>query len=124
MANARPVILWFRRDLRLADNDAARAAADSGAPVIPVYVLDRERPRAMGGAHLWWLDKSLRSLAASLSKAGSPLVLREGRYGGDAARPCRGGGRRAAFLLGDCTRRVNARRKTNSPRPPRRRAWS
>ena len=77
-ADEAPVILWFRRDLRLADNPALRAAADSGAPVIPVYVLDGERARAMGGAHLWWLDKSLRSLGAALSKAGSPLVLREG----------------------------------------------
>lgn len=78
MADERPVILWFRRDLRLADNPAVHAAVDSGAPVIPVYVLDRDRPRRMGGAHVWWLDKSLRSLAASLGKAGSPLVLREG----------------------------------------------
>ncbi len=35
-----PVIVWLRRDLRLADQAAFHAAAQSGAPVIPVYVLD------------------------------------------------------------------------------------
>ncbi|OYU72709.1 MAG: hypothetical protein CFE32_22960, partial [Alphaproteobacteria bacterium PA3] len=30
-----PVILWFRRDLRLADQPALAAAVASGAPVIP-----------------------------------------------------------------------------------------
>ena len=73
-----PVLMWFRRDLRLADNDALHAAARSGAPVIPVYVLDEERPRPLGGAHKWWLDKSLSALGAELRAAGSPLVLRRG----------------------------------------------
>ena len=35
-----PVIVWFRQDLRLADNPALQAAAATGAPVIPVYILD------------------------------------------------------------------------------------
>jgi deoxyribodipyrimidine photo-lyase len=73
-----PVIWWVRRDLRLADNDALRAAADSGRPVIPLYVLDPDRPRAPGAAGLWWLDKSLRALSEALAHAGSALVLRRG----------------------------------------------
>ncbi|MBE7218903.1 MAG: deoxyribodipyrimidine photo-lyase [Caulobacteraceae bacterium] len=73
-----PVIVWLRRDLRVADNDALRAAADSGAPVIPVYVLDDERPRPLGGAHRWWLDGSLKALGAAFKKVGAPLVLRRG----------------------------------------------
>ncbi len=73
-----PVIWWVRRDLRLADNPALRAAADSGRPVIPVFVLDMDRPRAPGGAGLWWLDKSLHALGEALERAGSPLVLRKG----------------------------------------------
>ena len=75
---SRPVIWWVRRDLRLADNAALRAAADSGRPVIPLFVLDMKRPRAPGGAGLWWLERSLKALAADLEKAGSPLVLRRG----------------------------------------------
>ncbi|MBL0930506.1 MAG: deoxyribodipyrimidine photo-lyase, partial [Alphaproteobacteria bacterium] len=33
-----PILVWFRQDLRLADNPALRAAVDSGAPVVPVYI--------------------------------------------------------------------------------------
>ncbi len=73
-----PVIWWVRRDLRLADNAALRACAESGRPVVPVFVLDMDRPRAPGGAGLWWLDRSLKALADDLAEAGSPLVLRRG----------------------------------------------
>ncbi|MBM3286202.1 MAG: deoxyribodipyrimidine photo-lyase [Candidatus Eisenbacteria bacterium] len=38
-ARPRPTILWFRNDLRLADNPAVRAACDRGAPILPVYIL-------------------------------------------------------------------------------------
>jgi deoxyribodipyrimidine photo-lyase len=74
-----PVIVWFRRDLRLGDNPALAAAVRTGRPVIPLYVLD-ETPdlRAPGGASLWWLGKSLAQLAASLERLGSRLILRRG----------------------------------------------
>ncbi|HEX6859546.1 MAG TPA: deoxyribodipyrimidine photo-lyase [Caulobacteraceae bacterium] len=79
MIDAGPVIVWFRRDLRLADNPALATAAASGRPVIPIYILD-ETPglRRPGGASRWWLDKSLRALAASLEALGSRLILRRG----------------------------------------------
>ena len=74
-----PVIVWFRRDLRLADNPALRAAADTGRPVIPLYVYDEtEGVRAPGGAALWWLNRSLKSLAESLEARGSKLIVRKG----------------------------------------------
>ncbi|HEX7874788.1 MAG TPA: deoxyribodipyrimidine photo-lyase [Sphingobium sp.] len=74
-----PLILWFRRDLRLADQAALVAAAGEG-PVIPVYVLDDEtsRHRAMGGASRWWLHHSLAALDAALRDKGSRLILRRG----------------------------------------------
>ena len=74
-----PQIVWLRRDLRLADQPAFHAAAQEG-PVIPVYVLDDDRPgtRKFGGAHRWWLHHSLVSLAEDLEDAGSKLVLRQG----------------------------------------------
>ena len=75
---ARPVILWFRRDLRLADNAAAQAAQASGRPVIPLYIHDMDRPRAPGAAGRVWLDGSLKALGQALEKAGSPLILRQG----------------------------------------------
>lgn len=74
-----PVIVWFRRDLRLGDNPALAAAVKSGRPVIPVYVLDEtEGLRPPGAATRWWLGKSLEQLAASLETIGSRLVLRRG----------------------------------------------
>ena len=79
-STAPPAIVWFRRDLRLADQAALIAAASAG-PVIPVYVLDDETPshRRMGAASRWWLHHSLISLDASLQARGSKLVLRRGR---------------------------------------------
>jgi deoxyribodipyrimidine photo-lyase len=71
-----PTIVWFRQDLRLADNPALFAAE---GPILPVYILD-ETPgvRPMGGASLWWLDKSLRALDRGLHERGSRLILRRG----------------------------------------------
>lgn len=80
MPDQKPIIVWFRQDLRVADNPALSAAVDTGQPVIPVYILDDETPGDWrpGGAARWWLHHSLRVLAGSLSTLGSPLVLRHG----------------------------------------------
>ena len=77
---SKPRIVWFRRDLRLSDQPAVAAAAEGGAPVIPVYVLDDETPgdHKMGGASRWWLHHSLASLARTLESKGSRLILRRG----------------------------------------------
>ncbi len=75
-----PVILWLRRDLRLADQAALTAAVASGAPIIPIFILDDETPkhRKMGGASRWWLHHSLKSLDTDLRQLGSRLILRRG----------------------------------------------
>ncbi len=77
-----PVLLWFRQDLRLADQPAVHAAIASGQPVLPVYVLDQASggPWAPGGASRWWLFFSLRSLADGLARHAAPLLLRRGRW--------------------------------------------
>ena len=74
-ADDRPVIVWFRRDLRLADNPALLHAVETGRPVLPVFILDEA---STGAASLWWLDKSLRALGASLRLGGRRLILRRG----------------------------------------------
>jgi len=74
----KPVILWFRRDLRLHDNPALNHAAETGRPILPVYILDEHVERPMGAASRWWLDKSLRALDAALQDRGSRLILRKG----------------------------------------------
>ncbi len=75
-----PIIVWFRLDLRVADNPALNAAADAAQPVIPLYILDEETDgiRAIGGASRWWLHHSLARLGRSLEGLGSPVVLRKG----------------------------------------------
>ena len=74
-----PVVMWFRQDLRLADNAALRAAAEAG-PLICLYVLDDVTPGewAWGGASRWWLHKSLARLAEDLARHKIALVLRRG----------------------------------------------
>ncbi len=76
---AAPLILWFRRDLRLTDNPALAAAVASGRPIVPIYILD-ETPGAplIGGASRWWLHHSLAALARDLAARGATLVLRRG----------------------------------------------
>jgi deoxyribodipyrimidine photo-lyase len=78
-AAAAPVLVWFRQDLRLADNPALAAAG--GRQVLPVFVLDDEAAGrwAHGGAARWWLKRSLAALAADLAARGAPLVLLQGR---------------------------------------------
>ncbi|MCX6501983.1 MAG: deoxyribodipyrimidine photo-lyase [Microbacterium sp.] len=73
-------LVWFRDDLRLADNPALRAALDRDEPVTGLYVLDEESPgfRALGGAARWWLHQSLASLGERLRERGSMLLLRRG----------------------------------------------
>ncbi len=75
-----PTILWFRLDLRLADNAALRLALERGGPVVPVYILDDEAEGrwAMGAASRWWLHQSLLALDASLRERGSRLILARG----------------------------------------------
>ncbi len=71
MSDTGPAIAWFRQDLRLADNPAFAAAAATGAPILPVYILDDENAGdwCMGAASRWWLHQSLTSLNASLDGA-------------------------------------------------------
>lgn len=77
---APPVLVWFRQDLRLSDNPALAEALKTGAPVIPVYILDDHAAGewALGGAARWWLHHALSDLGDSLAKRGSQLILRQG----------------------------------------------
>ncbi|HEY6943315.1 deoxyribodipyrimidine photo-lyase [Dokdonella sp.] len=73
-------LVWFRRDLRLADNPALSAALASHATVVPVYVHapEEEAPWSPGAASRWWLHHSLTSLDRDLRACGAALHVREG----------------------------------------------
>jgi deoxyribodipyrimidine photo-lyase len=77
----RPVILWFRRDLRLNDNLALQAALEAGQPVICIYIRENDAAHAgaLGSAQGWWLHHSLEALDKSLEEAGNRLILLSGK---------------------------------------------
>lgn len=79
MTSTDPTLIWLRQDLRLGDNPALLAAGT--APVIPVYILEEAAQDAHypGAAARWWLEGSLRALAAALEAQGSRLILRRGK---------------------------------------------
>ena len=72
-------IVWFRQDLRLADNPALRSATERGA-VLPVYIWSpgEEGDWPLGGASKWWLHRSLESLTNDLARRHAKLILRQG----------------------------------------------
>ncbi len=73
------VLLWFRLDLRLADNPALDAAIETGLPVVPVFVWPGEDQDGVpGAASRWWLHQSLTRLEESLRGKGSRLIVRRG----------------------------------------------
>ena len=78
MSQANPVIIWLRRDLRLADNPALHAGVQSGKPLILLYIDETNRGRALGAASKVWLHHSLISLSNSISEKGGQLILRRG----------------------------------------------
>lgn len=72
-----PVILWFRKDLRLSDHPGLSAACSSGRPVIPVFIND-DLVNGLGAAPKWRLGLGVQALARSLGENGSRLILRRG----------------------------------------------
>lgn len=75
-----PILLLIRRELRLDDHPALAAAAESGAPVVPVFLRDGALG-ALGAAPRWRLGQGLAEFARALGAAGSRLILRSGEAG-------------------------------------------
>jgi deoxyribodipyrimidine photo-lyase len=73
-------LLWFRQDLRLADNPALTACLRDDGAMLPCYVLDQQAAGdwAWGGAHLWWLHHSLAALRDDLAHHQVSLRLHRG----------------------------------------------
>lgn len=79
MANKAPIILWFRKDLRLSDHPSLMAAIETGRPVIPLYIhTEAPSSRKQGAASKWWLHHSLESLSNDFNAIGGKLIMRAG----------------------------------------------
>ena len=72
-------IIWFRRDLRLADNPALSAGVERGE-VVPVFVIDPKLLQSdrTSEKRVAWLVANLRELDRSLRERGSQLIVRRG----------------------------------------------
>lgn len=70
-------LVWFRNDLRLADNPALRMALEEGFTPVCIYVHapDEEGRWAPGAASNAWRHRSLAALDASLRTRGTRLRL-------------------------------------------------
>lgn len=75
-------IVWFREDLRLADNPALVSAAGVRQSVLPVFIESPGMLSAMGAASRVWLFAALRSLARDLGTHGLPLWYLRGEPAG------------------------------------------
>ncbi|GLQ98862.1 cryptochrome/photolyase family protein [Dyella mobilis] len=73
-------IVWFRRDLRIADNAALYQACADHAGVVPLYIHapQEEGSWQPGAASRWWLHHSLQALDTDLRHRGGALHLRRG----------------------------------------------
>ena len=69
--------MWFRRDLRLTDHAALSAAAQTGRPVIPVYIHD-DAVAGLAAAPKWRLGLGIGALDDALQGKSSRLILRKG----------------------------------------------
>ena len=78
MTGRRPVVLWFRRDLRLDDHAALVSAARQG-PVVALFVLDEALLLTAGRPRIAYLFRTLRALERQLGTHGATLALRRGR---------------------------------------------
>jgi len=58
--------MWFRRDLRLADNPALLSAIANADEIVPLFILDPNLIKQAGSKRLAYLANSLRALNESL----------------------------------------------------------
>jgi deoxyribodipyrimidine photo-lyase len=95
------IVVWLRRDLRLADNPALAAAAVRGA-VVPVFVLD---PRLLGRSERRdaWIAATLAALDHDLRARGARLIVRRGDVAAELVRVAREAGANGVWWNGDAT---------------------
>jgi deoxyribodipyrimidine photo-lyase len=74
-------LFWFRRDLRLDDNNALYHALKSGKPVVCLFIFDKEILSKLTNrrdARVLFIHRQLHDLNLKLQKFGSSLITRYG----------------------------------------------
>jgi deoxyribodipyrimidine photo-lyase len=92
-------VLWFRRDLRLADHPALTAAAADG-PVVGLFVVDPALWDGAGEVRRAWLAASVRALRDA---TGGALVVRIGDPAAVVAQAAREAGARTVHVTAEST---------------------
>ena len=64
-------IVWFRRDLRLHDNPALKAACEACSEIIPLFIFDEPTT----GLHFDDINRLLAAFRALIDNGGSLLVI-------------------------------------------------
>jgi len=79
------VLVWFRNNLRLADQPLLTFSRFSKCQVLPVFILEEQwfqptpfGPSSMGPHRFRFLSESLQALRYSLNERGLPLLVRRG----------------------------------------------
>ena len=73
-------IVWFKRDLRITDHAPLLAASQSGAAILPLYIVEPDywlQPFA-SKRHWYFIHDCLTDLNLSLTNIGQPLVIKIG----------------------------------------------
>ncbi len=75
-------VFWFRRDLRLEDNAGLYHALQSGRPVLPLFIFDREildELEDKKDRRVEFIHHALNEMQSELQQAGSSLLVRYGK---------------------------------------------
>ncbi|MEC3979595.1 cryptochrome/photolyase family protein [Amycolatopsis sp. H20-H5] len=98
MTKEAPVVLWFRRDLRLGDHAALLAASKRSKHVLALYVLDDALLAPAGNPRIAFLHGCLRALDEQL---GGRLKLVKGEPAEEVVKAARAVGAAAVYVTAD-----------------------
>lgn len=73
-------LVWYKRDLRIKDHGPLHKAAESGLPVLPLYIVEPDLINAptFDPSHWAFIRQSLIELRDNLDRLGQPLIVRMG----------------------------------------------
>ena len=76
-----PRVVWFKRDLRLADHAALNAACSSNGPVLPLFIVEPDYLALpdVSRRHWHFIHDCLLELREDLARRGAPLTVRVGK---------------------------------------------